>query len=432
VEAAQIGKAVNADIVLWGWVPEFTEAALVHNFTFIGDEYVVHNDLILESVNLMISGSNRIQMTQLSGRTKALSRFILALIYVRSDNATDYQQGLNLFIEGIQELENDRVRLTELIDKATSLDERLGLEETLAALQESLAVFHTGKGVALAALSQPDEALASYQTALALDDSYPRVHAVLGNYYYSLRQFDQAEAAYRKALTLEPETAGAWYGLGVIYYYGEEYEQALDHLEKAIIILEAADEDASQAYFAKGYVYLRLVQMAEARQSFATVLQSPEASDEMKETVAQQIEMIDNPAPVAIATAVPQSTTPPIATAEFIPTPTVFTAVTNPTAPATVASILGGTATLLPTLLPTIQANPTMTPMLFPTFAATATRLATLFPTSLATPPLATMTPTLFPTSLATMTSTLFPTIPATQPPPTLLPTIPATPTPSG
>jgi hypothetical protein len=85
-EARQAGAAVNADIVLWGWVPEFTEAALVHNFTFIGDEYAVHNDLILESVNLMVSGPNRIQMTQLSGRTKALSRFILALLYVRSGN----------------------------------------------------------------------------------------------------------------------------------------------------------------------------------------------------------------------------------------------------------------------------------------------------------------------------------------------------------
>jgi tetratricopeptide (TPR) repeat protein len=437
VEATQAGNAVNADIVLWGWVPEFTEAALVHNFTFIGDEYVVHNDLILESVNLMISGPSRIQMTQLSGRTKALSRFILALIYVRGgENDADYQQGLNLFIEGIQELENDRTRLTELIDKATSLDERLGLEETLAALEKSLAVFHTGKGVALAALGQPDEALASYQTALTLDDSYPRVHAVLGNYYYSLRQFDEAEASYRKALALDPETAGAWYGLGVIFYYGEDYAQALAHLEQAIAILEAADEDASQAHFAKGYAHLRLVEMVEARQSFETVLQSEEVTDDLKAAVVEQIELIDNPPPVANATAQPIGTPQP--TPEFIPTATGDTAVAAPTAEATVQSILGATAIPSATLFSTPVAGetPSLTPpppTLFPTFAAPTPTLTlfptprespTLFPTIVATSPPATATPTLFPTSDASPTAEIDPTQTPTMPP--------ATPTPAG
>ncbi len=429
-EARQAGTAVNADIVLWGWVPEYAEAALVHNFTFIGDEYVVHNDLILESVNLMISGPNRIQMTQLSGRTKALSRFILALLYVRSGNGPeDYQQGLTLFTEGIKELENDQTRLTELIDKATSLEERLGLEETLTALQKSLAVFYTGKGVAHAALGQPDEALASYQTALEFDDAYPRVHAVLGNYYYSLRQFEQAKASYQRALDLEPETASAWYGLGVIAYYGEQYNQALEYFDQAIKLLEDTGEDAGLAYFAQGFAYVRLDQPAKAQQSFAMVLQSEEMPDDIKETVAQQIELIDNPPPVAAATAVPQPT--PAPTNELAPVPTVDTAIAAPTVPVTIDTIFGTmpipTATLFPTplayptatLFPTLAATPTAgteAPLL-PTFIATTTLFPTLLPTFPATPPPPTSTPTLFPT------------FPATQPPPspTLFPTFPAT-----
>lgn len=447
-EAKQGGTAVNADIVLWGWVPEYTEAALVHNFTFVGDEYAVHNDLILESVNLMVSGPSRIQMTQLTGRTKALSRFILALIYVRGgQNTEDYQQGLNLFTEGIHELENDQVRLTELIDKATNLDERLGLEETLVALQESLAVFYTGKGVAHAALGQPDEALASYQTALELDDSYPRVHAVLGNYYYSLRQFDQARDSYQRALDLEPETASALYGLGVIAYYGEEYETALRYLDQAIELLENAGEDAGLAYFARGYAYLRLAQPVEARQSFTKVLQSDEMPADIKETVARQIALIDNPPPLAAATAVPQPT--PAATNAFAPaatavtaveTPALDTAVVAPTISVTSQSLLGGTSLPPATLLPTPQLYPTQPPTatdtLFPTLAATATREDNLFPTFAASPPPPTATPTMFPTFLATepaptWTPTLFPT-PLPSPTNTTESAPPPTPTAAG
>ncbi|HUM72437.1 MAG TPA: hypothetical protein PLK31_26735, partial [Chloroflexota bacterium] len=136
-EAFSVGQSVNADLVLWGWIPEFSEESIVHNFTLVDEDIQKGSEQLVESVNLMISGPNRIQMTQLSGRATALTQFVLGLIYLRGQTVADYQQSLALFETGIAELEADKSRLTALLDSTGTLNERLALEETLAALEKT-------------------------------------------------------------------------------------------------------------------------------------------------------------------------------------------------------------------------------------------------------------------------------------------------------
>lgn len=411
-EAQLAGRVVNADVVLWGWMPETAADALYPNFTLVEDEEIPESASIYDSVNVMISGPNTVRLTQMSGRTSAISRLLLGLAFMEGETPADYQKGLDVFLIGVQELETELANITALIEQANDLEQRLGLIEIQKGVEKTLAIFHTAKGVAHAALSQPAEALASYESALTLDNTYPRLHAALGNYYYSLRQYDQANSHFEQMLLLEPNNPKALYGLGIVFYETGNYDLALDRLDQSIMAYIASGEESASAYLAKGYVLVKLGRMDEAALSFQVVVNSPLAQENLRQAAQQEIQALQ---------AVGQEEAPE---ATAVPTQPVAVGITKAAPPGS-AIILE--ATQLPTPAASIGLSPTPLPTAAPGPIPSVTPQSTQLPTLVPTPPLqSTQLPTLAPTA------TLLPTLLPTAAPTATLTPVWATATPSG
>ncbi len=325
-EAKETGERVNADLVLWGWIPEFSGEAVVPNFTILDEKVLSDDSPLLQSVSLMISGPGTIRLIQLSGRTLALSRFIIGYIYLRSDSESDYRRALEMFELGITELEKDLEKVIALVDEADNLEQRLALEDAQEVFRKTLAIFYTAKGIAHAALSEPDLAVDSYEVALTFDENYSRVYLALGSYYYNERQFKEALSMFEKARSLEPDNPSVYYSLGLISYYQSNYETAVNYFHETIRLTKD-DGEPVLAYLGSGYAYKQLGQLENAREAFQMVVDSQSATDEIREGAAQEIRFISDLTPTPISTtALPIITPTPtfalLSSPMLIPTPT--------------------------------------------------------------------------------------------------------------
>lgn len=291
-EAKKAGEKVNADVVLWGWIPVFNTEAIVPNFTILAEDTVENSSPLLESVNLMISGPGTIRLTQLSGRTLALSRFVIAYVYLRSESTSDYGKALDMFELGIQELEQDLEFVQNLTGETDDLEQRLSFQDTIAVIEKTLAIFYTGKGVAFAALSEPDEAYRCYETALSYDENYSRVYMALGNHYHSEKSYDDALVMFSKAETLEPTNPGGKYGLGITYFAIGEYDKSVAYLNEALPLI-GVERERLYVYLVLGYAYQSNGAIDEAIEAFRAALDSPYANDEIRNAAALALENLE-------------------------------------------------------------------------------------------------------------------------------------------
>lgn len=342
-QAISEGDRVAADIVVWGWVPQTTEGIL-GQYTFVEPPTGPGAATLAQSLELLVSGPAQSRYYQLTGRTEALVRFVLGLVYAKDK---DYKSSLAMFDRAIQIIESD---------------------ESETPNSDSLAVLYTERGKTQAALKNPDLAFESYQKAELLNPEYIGLQVALGAYYYSQRDWGNARLYFEKADLQQEELPSIAYGFGLLDYYAGEYEAAINSFQLAVDRSLALDEEPLFPWLAMGYSYARMGRCAEATEVFDAILRSETAEVELRQTAEQEIaNCAAAPTPIPITTLLP--TVVGIQQTET-PTPTrTPTSSPQPSAPPTTTATLlplTPTATLLPTPPPPTEAPlplPTTTPL---------------------------------------------------------------------
>ena len=113
----------------------------------------------------------------------------------------------------------------------------------------------------LSALGRTDEALRVIRSAYVRDTLSALLSGALAWRLRSARDYDAAIAQFEKTLTLKPNDGDANYGLALTYAEKGAYEEALRASQKAVELLDPADENA---LLGPAYVYARSGQRAKA------------------------------------------------------------------------------------------------------------------------------------------------------------------------
>lgn len=262
--AIREGERVGADVVVWGWVPQTTEGIL-GQYTFVEPPRGPGATTLAQSLELLVSGPATERYYQLSGRTEALVRFVLGLIYAKEEN---YVSSLVMFDRAIQIIE---------ADSEASIN------------TDSLAVLYTERGKTHAAMEKPDLAFESYQVAESLNPDYIGLQMALGAYYYTRREWDLARDYFDKADSQQEELPSTAYGYGLLDYYAGDYEEAIDKFELALARGADLEEELLLPWLGIGYSYVKLGRCPEAIEAFNIILRHETAEDDLRRAAAGEI-----------------------------------------------------------------------------------------------------------------------------------------------
>ncbi len=96
----------------------------------------------------------------------------------------------------------------------------------------------------LSVLGRTDEALRVIQSAYVRDTLSADLSSALAWRLRSARDYDGAIAQFERTLVLKPNDGDAYYGLALTYPEKGAYEEALRASQKAVELLDPADDDA--------------------------------------------------------------------------------------------------------------------------------------------------------------------------------------------
>jgi|CXWK01.1.fsa_nt_gi Tfp pilus assembly protein PilF len=300
--AIREGERVGVDVVVWGWVPQTTEGIL-GQYTFVEPPRGPGATTLAQSLELLVSGPASERYYQLSGRTEALVRFVLGLVYAKEEN---YVSSLAMFDRAIQLVE---------ADSEASIN------------TDSLTVLYTERGKTHAAMENPDLAFESYQIAESLNPDYIGLQMALGAYYYTRREWDLARDYYDKADSQEEELPSTAYGYGLLDYYAGDHEKAIDNFELALARGVDLEEELLLPWLGIGYSYMKLGRCPQAIEAFQVIVRQETVEEDLSRAAAEEIAKCESlmltpsPAPnlptsTLLATMVEAGSTPP-----FIGTP---------------------------------------------------------------------------------------------------------------
>ncbi len=341
-EAFSIGQSLNAAIVVWGNVHEFSEDTFEPSFTFLfSDIWPSDIDPILFESEINRVNNSELP-SRLSARTTSVAAFIIGMISLNSaDGQFDYEVAIREFSYGIDNIE------LELSHNSSNDEQELALKRTLA-------IFYVFRGRTYAALGDNENAISDYASAEANDPTYPAIYVALGNHFYSIYDFDQAETFYRKAIQFR-DISTAYYGLGNSLFYQEKYDESIASYLDAIRIAERNGDDPTGIRLVLAVVYFYNGQAKLANEQIETILNSSEASTSQKQLAETLLR----------------------STQEFPSTP-----FRTPTAASLPVSTIF--PNMFPTTTPTFTITPTFpsTRTMFPTTTLTFPFTRTMFPTT--------------------------------------------------
>ncbi len=255
-QAIEDGRRVDADLVIWGWVPESNEGIL-GQYTFVDPPEGVGAEALAGSLELLVGGPGQARFYRLTGRTESLVRFVLGLVYAKQK---DFESSLTMFNRAIAIIEDD----SDVVDNA------------------SLAVLYTERGKVQAAMDKADEAFVSYRKAESLNPDYIGLQIAFGAYYYSLREWDNARRYFRRAAQQQEPLPAIAYGLGLLEFYAGEYAAAVAQFQEAVERTLALDEEPILPWLGLGYAYSALGDCPASDAAFAAIVGSVSAEDDIR------------------------------------------------------------------------------------------------------------------------------------------------------
>ena len=331
--AVAAGRAVGAELVVWGWLPASTDGLLA-TFTPVGPAAPASGDLA-RAFEALFSGPEASLSPRLSGRIIVLSRFLLGLLHAAQG---DYAAAEALY--------------SAAVDSVGA--ERAAAGANSAELGRTLAVLLTERGKARAALGRAAAARADYDAAEQLNPDYLRLLVTRAAAAYSARDWATARRYLDRAALQDEPLPTIAYGYGLLEYYGGDYAAAVAHFDRAIALSAADGSDAALYHLARGYGYVELGDCAAATADFraAAAAGAPEA--------VRQAAQAAGCAPAALAGGVGGAPACTPAPARLSPLQMAAAAPTRAEPTASVAA----TPSVVATPTPSVVATPTPGPLL--------------------------------------------------------------------
>lgn len=313
-EAIKIAEKLNADIIVWGSISSTETSELRPNFTILLD---VYGELPNPNLfNIQINGENTASM--LTNRTRAITNYVLSLYYLNNPDRAEYYTAIRLLDAGIKEAEEEL---------STNTSGKLDLSYNLA-------LFHTTRGRAFAAVGNSELALNDYKRALDYSANFIGALIGIGNIYYNnyyvtndLENLDSAYTYYEKALP----SWGAYYGLGLVSHSQEIYQTAVVYFQNALSnALKNYPEDSTpiiKIHFMLGQTYMRQGDFGKSESELILVCESNKISSDLKNWACTDLNTLNlHPSPLNVSmptnspmlTSIPPTQIPPT---QIPPTP---------------------------------------------------------------------------------------------------------------
>jgi tetratricopeptide (TPR) repeat protein len=268
-EAKTLGKALQADIVIWGQVFVFQEGLEIRPyFTTLTSLRWIRKEEQSMGAFFTLPEQEEMQKTKVAElRNVAL---VVAAVYYQSEP----DKALRL----LQKIDSPTV---ESLRWQGNIYYMLGRQEEAADLyiraiaQARLERFERlkpklGEGRETIAVG---EAPAEIPESLTLDPKDSMLYADLGWVYLEQVKYEEARAEFRKAAELDPGNSEAHDGLGWTYCYGEEYdyEEALAAFQKVV----ALDPHYAEVRNAMGWLYFHEEEYEKAIAEFEMLVLDP-------------------------------------------------------------------------------------------------------------------------------------------------------------
>jgi tetratricopeptide (TPR) repeat protein len=302
--AKEIGTRLNADLVIWGWIPKGTENALVPQFTLLTPAYPDATPTPL-FLGTEIIGLETVQLGRtLSGQVTILVACVKGFAYLHQ---ADFDQAIAHFSDAIT-VANEKGDLVE--------EDDFSRREFL----KDLSTLYVFRGIAYDIKGEIDAAKEDFSSARKLDHSSSVPYIALGNLYYSRGEWLKAEQQYSLGVEKSPTDATTYYSLGNAYFsQGKVYEATFEY-EIAVLL----QPDFVWAYFNLGLARESLGDCPGAIVAFHKVSEiAPD--DPISVEAEKRVAQCDQPTPPStetpdvtpIATPTPLPTVPPAAFTEW-------------------------------------------------------------------------------------------------------------------
>jgi len=159
---------------------------------------------------------------------------------------------------------NPEIEKAKQLVTAGDLKEATSLLRRLISQEPDNPDVHLLLGTALALLRQRSEALQELSRAIELRPQFAPAHYTLGVALSGFGELEAARKAFERAIELDPKFADAHVNLAMILAHDGQFNRAIEHLSKAVQVLEPGPR-AANAYYLKGKMYNEQKQLEQAR-----------------------------------------------------------------------------------------------------------------------------------------------------------------------
>lgn len=134
-------------------------------------------------------------------------------------------------------------------------------------------------------LGKYKEALTIFTKGISRDTSNCLLYNNRGFTYLNIRMLDKALADIQKAVSICPDEMMPLVSLGEYYYLLDQYDDALIYLNRALAFKDGSLAAYQTAYFARGKVWLKKLEMIKAKQDLEKAIELDKENAEVAETL---------------------------------------------------------------------------------------------------------------------------------------------------
>ncbi len=258
----ELGKAQNADIVIWGRYHKTQEKATVSvNFEMLSaaKDYLDLGKQTQGDIRTMaVASLERFEMQiDLAEELKYLT---LVTLGVSSYAADDWDNAIAQLTTAISDAKPNKAALDPAaihFYRGTAYGKKGEFDRAIADYNQAIklnpkdAEAFNNRGVAYGYKGEYDRAIADYNQAIKLNPQLAEAFNNRGIAYYDKGEYDRAIADYNQAILLNPKDAEAFNNRGVAYRKKGEYDRAIANYNQAILL----NPKLAEAFYNRGIAY---------------------------------------------------------------------------------------------------------------------------------------------------------------------------------
>jgi tetratricopeptide (TPR) repeat protein len=241
----ELGKAQNADIVIWGWYAKTQEKATVSvNFEMLSPakDYLRLGKQTQGDIRTMaVASLERFEMqVNLAQELKYLT---LVTLGVSSYAADDWDNAIAQLTTALSEAKPNKSALDPAaiyFHRGNAYNKKGEYDRAIADFNQAIqlnpkdAKAFNNRGNAYDEKGEYNRAIADFNEALKLNPKDAGAFNNRGSSYHKKGEYNRAAADFNEALKLNPKDACAFNNRGIFYYNKEEYNRAIADFDRSI------------------------------------------------------------------------------------------------------------------------------------------------------------------------------------------------------